>query len=59
MSVKNEKKKDKIKMKRLISNVLYIVKYAFRHDPKLPLSYIISQCVFRGIGAFIDTFLYA
>ncbi len=57
MSVKSEKKKDKIKMKRLISNVLYVVKYAFRHDPKLPLSYIISRCVFMGIGAFIDTFL--
>lgn len=57
MSVKNENKKDKIKMKRLISNVLYVVKYAFRHDPKLPLSYIISRCAFMGIGAFIDTFL--
>ena len=57
MSVNNEKKKDKIKMKRLISNVLYVVKYAFRHDKKLPLSYIISRCVFMGIGAFIDTFL--
>ena len=57
MSVKNEKKKDKIKMKRLISNVLYVVKYAFRHDKKLPLSYIVSRCVFMGLGAFIDTFL--
>lgn len=57
MSVKNEKKKDKIKMKRLISNVWYVVKYAFRHDWKLPLSYIVSRCVFMGIGAFIDTFL--
>ncbi len=50
-------KKDKISMKRLISNVLYVVKYAFRHDSKLPLSYIVSRCVFMGIGAFIDTFL--
>jgi len=57
MSVKKEKKKDKIKMKRLISNVLYVVKYAFRHDKKLPLSYIVSRCVFMGLGAFIDTFL--
>ncbi len=54
---KNEQKKDKIKMSRLISNVFYVVKYALRHDKKLPLSYIVSQCVFRGIGAFIDTFL--
>ena len=50
-------KKDKIKMKRLISNVMYVLKYAFRHDSRLPLSYIVSRCVFMGIGAFIDTFL--
>ncbi len=53
----SKEKKDKISMKRLISNVFYVVKYALRHDKKLPLSYIVSQCVFRGIGAFIDTFL--
>lgn len=52
-----QNKKDKIKMKRLISNVFYILKYAFRHDSRLPLSYIVSRCVFMGIGAFIDTFL--
>lgn len=52
-----EKKKDKISMKRLISNVFYVLKYSFRHDKKLPLSYIISRCVFNGIGAFIETFL--
>ena len=57
MTAKNEKKKDKIKMKRLISNVFYVIKYAFRHDGRLPLSYIISRCVFMGIGAYIDTFL--
>ncbi len=55
MSEKN--KKDKIKMKRLISNVFYVLKYAFRHDKKMALSYIISRCIFMGIGAFIDTFL--
>ncbi len=44
-------------MKRLISNVFYVLKYSFRHDKKLPLSYIISRCVFNGIGAFIETFL--
>lgn len=57
MSVKSKKKKDKIKMKRLISNVWYVIKYAFGHDSRLPLSYIISRCVFMSIGAFIDTFL--
>ena len=50
-------KKDKISMGRLISNVFYVLKYAFRHDSRLPLSYIISRCVFTGIGAFIDTFM--
>ena len=45
-----ENKKDKISMKRLISN-------AFRHDKKMALSYIVGRCVFMGIGAFIDTFL--
>lgn len=53
----SKEKKDKISMRRLVSNVFYVVKYALRHDKKLPLSYIVSQCVFRGIGAFIDTFL--
>ncbi len=53
----NENKKDKIKMSRLISNVFYVLKYAFWHDKKMALSYIISRCVFTGIGAFIDTFL--
>ena len=52
-----ENKKDKISMKRLISNVLYVLKYAFRHDKKMTLSYIAGRCVFMGIGAFIDTFL--
>ena len=53
----SEHKNDKIKMTRLISNVFYVVKYALRHDKKLPLSYIVSQCVFRGANAFMDTFL--
>ena len=50
-------KKDKISMKRLISNVFYVLKYALHHDSRLPLSYIFSRSVFMGIGAFIDTFL--
>ncbi len=57
MSKKKENKKDNISMKRLISNVFYVLKYAFRHDRKMSLSYIISRCVFFGIGTFIDTFL--
>ena len=53
----SEKKKDKISMKRLISNVIYILKYAYRHDKMLFLSYITCRCVFMGIGAYIDTFM--
>lgn len=53
----SEKKKDKIKMSRLISNTFYVLKYAFKHNKKMALSYIISRCIFMGIGAFIDTFL--
>ena len=49
--------KEKIGMKRLISNVFYILKYALSHDKKMSLSYIIGRCVFNGTGAFMDTFL--
>ena len=53
----SKENKDKISMKRLISNVFYVLKYAFRHDRKMSLSYIVSRCVFFGIGTYIDTFL--
>lgn len=50
-------KKDKIKITKLISNVLFIVKYAFRYDWRLSVAYIVSNCVFSGIAAFVDTFM--
>lgn len=53
----SERKAEKIGMKRLVSNVGYILKYALRHDSKMAISYILSRCVFFGAGAFIDTFL--
>lgn len=53
----SERKAEKIGMKRLVSNVGYILKYAFRHDSEMAISYILSRCVFFGAGAFIDTFL--
>ncbi len=56
MSVKKENK-DKIKMSRLISNVVYILKYAMKHNSFMVVSYIVCHCVFMGIGAYIDTFL--
>lgn len=53
----SQKKKDKIKLSRLISNVFYVVKYTFRHNAKMSLSYIISMCINQGIRAVVDTFL--
>ena len=52
----NEKKK-KIGIKRLISNVFYVLGYALKHDSLMSVSYIVSRCIFRGLGAFANTFL--
>lgn len=49
--------KDKISMKRLISNVFYILKYSFRQDRKMALAYIVNRCTIEGVHAFINTFL--
>lgn len=54
---KTGKKKDKITIKRLISNVIYVLKYAFRHDSVMAISYIVSRCFFMGAGVYMDTFL--
>lgn len=51
------KNQDKITIGRLISNVFYVLKYAFAHDRQMALSYIASRCIFFGTGAFMDTFL--
>ena len=51
------KKQDKITIKRLISNVFYVLKYAFGHDKPMALSYIAGRCLFLGTGTFMDTFL--
>ena len=53
----SEKKEEKIGMKRLVSNVFYVMKYALRHDRYMALSYIISRCIFFGVGTFTNTFL--
>ncbi|MDE7234595.1 MAG: ABC transporter ATP-binding protein/permease, partial [Ruminiclostridium sp.] len=52
-----KKPENKIGIGRLISNVLYVLKYAFRHDKTMSGSYIAGQCIFRGAGAFMNTFL--
>ncbi|MBD5483665.1 MAG: ABC transporter ATP-binding protein [Lachnospiraceae bacterium] len=48
---------NKIGIKRLTSNVLYVLKYAFRHDCLMAVSYIVGRCVFFGVRAFMNTFL--
>ncbi len=53
--MRNEK--EKVGIGRLISNTFYVLKYAFYHDSRMVFSYIVSRCVFVGIGTFIDTFL--
>ncbi|MBQ8826511.1 MAG: ABC transporter ATP-binding protein [Oscillospiraceae bacterium] len=53
----SKEKKDKISLKRLISNTFYVLKYAFKHDRKLPLSYMACRSIFQGATTFIDTFL--
>lgn len=50
-------RKDKIGIGRLISNVLYVLKYALCHDSLMALSYIVGRCVFFGVRAFMNTFL--
>ncbi len=52
-----KQKKEKLGMKRLISNVAYIMKYAYRHDKVMSAAYVISLCVNDGLGAFINTFI--
>lgn len=51
------RKRDKIGMKRLISNVFYVIKYSCRHDKKMAAAYIVNRCVFQGISTLINTFL--
>ncbi len=50
-------KKEKIGMKRLISNVIYVMRFAYRHDKKMAAAYIVSQCVHAGANAFLNTFM--
>lgn len=50
-------KKEKIGMKRLISNVFYIMGYTLRHDKKMVIAYILSQTIDVASFTIIDTFL--
>lgn len=51
------KSKDKISMKRLISNVAYVMKYACKYDGKMAAAYIASMCANNAAFTVINTFL--
>lgn len=57
MSAENKDKKDKIGLKRLISNVFFIIKYACRHDGKMTAAYIAGECIQMGANAYLGTFV--
>lgn len=50
-------KKEKIGIKRLISNVFYVMRFACRHDKKMAGAYIAGQCIHNGASAFLNTFI--
>lgn len=50
-------KTEKIGTKRLISNVMYVMRYAFKYDTKMAASYIASMCVHSAVFTVIDTIL--
>lgn len=56
MSRKTENK-EKIGIKRLISNVFYIMKYTFRHDKLMAIAYILSQSIDVAAVSIINTFM--
>lgn len=51
------KSKEKISMKRLISNVGYVMKYACKYDGKMAAAYIASMCANNAAFTVINTFL--
>lgn len=50
-------KKEKIGIKRLISNVFYVLELARKHDSRMAAAYVMSECVHSGLHAFINTFI--
>ncbi|MGN0587362.1 MAG: ABC transporter ATP-binding protein [Oscillospiraceae bacterium] len=51
------RKDEKIGIKRLISNVFYVMRFACRHDKKMAGAYIVGQCIHNGASAFLNTFI--
>lgn len=50
-------KTEKIGMKRLISNVMYVMRFAVKYDSKMAAAYIASMCVHSAVFTIIDTIL--
>ncbi|MCI7350943.1 MAG: ABC transporter ATP-binding protein/permease [Ruminococcus sp.] len=50
-------KTEKIGMKRLISNVMYVMRFAVKYDSKMAAAYIASMCVHSAVFTVIDTIL--
>lgn len=50
-------KTEKIGMKRLISNVMYVMRFAVKYDSKMAAAYIVSMCVHSAVFTVIDTIL--
>lgn len=44
-------------MKRLISNVMYVMRFAVKYDNKMAAAYIASMCVHSAVFTVIDTIL--
>lgn len=51
------KKEEKVGIKRLVSNVFYVMKYACGYGRKMAAAYIASDCVHSGFDTFINTFI--
>ncbi|MBP0963985.1 MAG: ABC transporter ATP-binding protein [Oscillospiraceae bacterium] len=50
-------KTEKISMKRLISNVMYVMRFACKYDGKMAAAYITSMCANNAAYTVINTFL--
>lgn len=51
------KKEEKVGIKRLVSNVFFVMKYACSYDRKMAAAYLASDCVHSGFDTFINTFI--
>ncbi len=48
---------EKIGVRRLCANVIYVFRYAYQHDKKMGIAYITSQCTRCGVNTYLNTYL--